>query len=205
MIPKLFYKEWLKLRWTVLSLLTLFVAVLIYIALYVENILRLNGATGYWYNIIFRGVSYYSNLLYLPLFAGIAIAAMQFFPEIQKKRIKLTFHLPVDEYKALLNMTFFGAALLLALFIISFSGLIFIGSLYFPAQIIKSAAISVAPWFLAGISGYFLTAVVLLEPKWPRRILLGILAVGWLKLFFYTYFYEIYSRTLLTFAVLILL
>jgi hypothetical protein len=205
MIPELFYKEWLKLRWTVISLLTLFVAVLIYIALYVENILRLNEATGYWYNIIFRGTSYYGNLLYLPLLAGIAIAAMQFFPEIQRKRIKLTFHLPVDEYKALLNMTFFGAALLLALFIISFGGLIFIGSLFFPAQIIKSTAISITPWFLAGLSGYFLTAVVVLEPKWPRRIFFGVLAVGWLKLFLYSYFYEIYSRSLLTFAILILL
>ncbi len=204
MIPELFYKEWLKLRWTVIILIALFLAVLIYMALYVDSILRLNEATGYWYNIIFRGVNYYSNLLYLPLFAGIAMGAMQFFPEIQRKRIKLTFHLPVDEYKALLNMIFFGTALLLAIFLINYAGLLLIGSLYFPAQIVKSSAISTAPWFLAGMSAYFLTAVIVLEPKWPRRIFFAILALGWLKLLLYSFFYEIYTRSLLLIVILIL-
>ena len=129
MIPQLFYKEWLKLRWTVIILLILTVAVLTYITLYIDNILRLNDATAYWYNILFRGISYYSRLHYIPLLAGIAVGAMQFFPEIQRKRIKLTFHLPVNEYKALLNMIFLGAVVLLGLFTVNYLGLILILSL----------------------------------------------------------------------------
>ena len=94
----------------------LFAGAIIYVFASVGHSYKFYEAASYWYNIIFRGVKFYTTLRYLPLLAGLVVAAVQFVPEIQRKRIKLTFHLPVDEYNVLLVMAGIGFVSLVVMF-----------------------------------------------------------------------------------------
>ncbi len=205
MVKSIFYKEWLKIRWAFLAMGILFAGVLIYIYASVGHTFRFNEAPGYWYNIIYRGVKYYSFLQYLPLLAGLVIATVQFVPEIQRKRIKLTFHLPVDEYNVLLAMTGIGYVSLLVIFIVSALCFLAAGYVFFPSNIVHSALGTILPWYLLGLSAYSLASYIILEPMWKRRILYILFAVGFGKLFLNAWFYNIYDRVLLIMIVVTLL
>ncbi|MDD3807178.1 MAG: hypothetical protein PHE86_03975 [Candidatus Marinimicrobia bacterium] len=197
MIKKIFYKEWLKIRWAYLAIAVLFAAVMIYIFASVAHTYKFNLAATYWYNIIFRGISFYSSLRYVPLFSGLLLAAVQFIPEIQKKRIKLTFHLPVNEYNVLLVMAGIGFLSLVVMFGVYCLIFLLLGYAFFPAEIVHSAVLTTFPWYLLGLTAYSLASYIILEPMWKRRIFYILFAVGFGNLFLYGWFYNIYDRVLI--------
>ena len=171
MWKSILYKEWLKIRWFAIIYAALGVLVVGNIFLKVQHDFEFSKAANYWYSILFHGNRFYEYSLFkfVPLGGALAIALAQYFPETVNKRIKLTFHLPVNENKALLVMMLFGTFCLFAIAAIQvlfFTGL---SLLYFPAEIIQSALISVAPWFLCGFAVYFLSALIVLEPVWKYR------------------------------------
>jgi hypothetical protein len=133
------------------------------------------------------------------------LAAVQFVPEIQRKRIKLTFHLPVDEYNVLLAMAGIGFVSLLAMFVVSSLIFLLAGYAYFPTEIVHSAFLTMVPWYLLGLTAYSLASYVILEPLWKRRIFYILFAVGFGKLFLYGWFYNIYDRVLIGMLVLTIL
>ncbi|MCD6234455.1 MAG: hypothetical protein J7K63_05415 [Candidatus Marinimicrobia bacterium] len=205
MIKNIFYKEWLKIRWAYLAMGLLFAGAIIYVFASVGHSYKFYEAASYWYNIIFRGVKFYTTLRYLPLLAGLVVAAVQFVPEIQRKRIKLTFHLPVDEYNVLLVMAGIGFVSLLAMFGVYSLVFLLVGYTYFPAEIVHSAFLTTVPWYLLGLTAYSLASYVILEPLWKRRIFYILFAVGFGKLFLYGWFYNIYDRVLIGMLILTIL
>ena len=190
------YKEWLKIRWTVLGLSALMLMSLIYTYAIVNYTYRFSEANGFWYNLIYRGSSYYSRINYLPLLSGLILAAVQWVPEIQRKRIKLTFHLPVNEYSILMQMIGIGASTLALIFSGFYLLFALLGYYYFPAEIVHSAMLTLFPRFLLGMSAYLMAAYIILEPHMLRRILYAVISVGLGKLFLYGWFYNIYDRIL---------
>ncbi|WP_319481117.1 hypothetical protein [uncultured Draconibacterium sp.] len=173
MWKSIIYKEWLKIRYFVIIYAALGVLVVGNIFLKVQHDFEFSNAANYWYSFLFQGNQFfeYSLFKFVPLAGALAIALAQYFPETVNKRIKLTFHLPINENKALLVMMLFGTFCLIAMasvILLLFTGLSLV---YFPAEIIQSALTSVAPWFLCGFVVYFLTALIVLEPVWKYRFL----------------------------------
>jgi len=180
------FKEWIKVRWLLLLYTLLALLVVGYIFLRVRHDFTFNEAKNYWYSVLFQGFLWFKYLKYMPLAGGIALAVAQYFPETVNKRIKLTFHLPVEENRSLLMMMQFGTLCLLASFGLVFLLFLGLALLYFPAEIITAAVISVTPWFLAGFAAYYLGALVILEPVWLRRILYFAVACAFIPLFLQT-------------------
>nr|WP_319570757.1 hypothetical protein [uncultured Draconibacterium sp.] len=198
MWKSILYKEWLKIRWFAIIYAALGVLVVGNIFLKVQHDFEFSEATNYWYSILFHGNRFYEYSLFkfVPLLGALAIALAQYFPETVNKRIKLTFHLPVNENKALLVMVLFGAFCLFAIAAIQvllFTGL---SLLYFPAEIIQSALISVAPWFLCGFAVYFLSALIVLEPVWKYRFLYLLVAVTFVPIYLQSAASRAYSPAL---------
>ena len=201
-------KEWIKIRWFAIIYAALGVLVVGNIFLKVQHDFEFSKAANYWYSILFLGNQFYEYSLFkfVPLLGALAIALAQYFPETVNKRIKLTFHLPVNENKALLVMVLFGAFCLFAIAAIQvllFTGL---SLLYFPAEIIQSALISVAPWFLCGFAVYFLSALIVLEPVWKYRFLYLLVAVTFVPIYLQSAASRAYSPALpllIIFAVLL--
>ena len=163
------YKEWLKIRWFLIGYTLLGILGIGYLFLTLKHGFAFSGGKNVWNSILFMGHQFFSPLKYVPLLGGLTIAFTQYFPETVNKRIKLTFHLPLGENKALLMMHAFGAVSLLLSFLVFFGMFAGFSLLYFPVQMVTDSIISIFPWFFAGFAAYFLVALIVLEPEWKFR------------------------------------
>ncbi|HYQ58912.1 MAG TPA: hypothetical protein VEP89_16335 [Draconibacterium sp.] len=177
------YKEWLKIRWFLLIYAGLGVLTVIYIFIRIHHDISFSSPNGYWYNALFMGMQYFALLKFLPVAGALSIALAQYFPETVNKRIKLTFHLPVNENKTLLNIWLFGAATLLLSYLVQFVLFLALSMVYFPSDIYVPAIVSILPWYLAGLTCYNLAALIVLEPIWKYRILYLTITVLFLPLY----------------------
>jgi len=184
MYSALFYKEWLKVRWAVFGLTILSLLVLTYIALDLAYYVEFMTAVGFWGNVILLGMPFFTDIRYTPLLSGIIVAIVQFSPEMNLSRLKLTLHLPVEENKLLFQMISVGLLLLVLLFLIITILLWIIIGIYFPVEVVRFALNSLALWLLGGIAAYFLTSAIILEPVWTRRLILIPVALGFIDLFY---------------------
>lgn len=170
MIKSLFYKEWLKIRWIFLSLAGISVVAVFYIFLNVSHGIEINGPVNFWSYIIYKKYPIALDLEYLPLITGIVLGIVQFFPEINSGRLKLTLHLPMRENKILISMLLLAGGLLTALFIFDLAIFALVSSIYFPLQLTFYNLIIIIPFYIAGLLGYLATATVMVEPVWSRRV-----------------------------------
>lgn len=177
------YKEWIKIRWFLILFAALATLAVGYIFLKVQHNFKFNAANNYWYLIMFQGIQFFSYLKFIPITGALAISIAQYFPETVSKRIKLTFHLPINENKVLLMMMLFGTVCLLATYILLISVFYGLSTLYFPSNIIVPSLINITPWFLAGFAIYYFVALIVLEPVWKYRILYIVVAATFLPIF----------------------
>lgn len=164
------YKEWLKIRWFLIGFTALGIVGVGYIFLKVQHDITFMEGKNYWYNMLFLGRQYFSYLKFLPLVGALAIGISQYFPETINKRIKLTFHLPLKENKVLMMMHAFGAASLITTYFLILAVFFGLSKVFFAAEMVNDAIVTIFPWFLAGLTAYFLVALVVLEPIWKYRV-----------------------------------
>ncbi|MGV8095900.1 MAG: hypothetical protein AB2L24_28955 [Mangrovibacterium sp.] len=169
------FKEWLKIRWFLAGFTLLGILGVGYVVLMVQHGITFSSAKNFWYNILFMRLQYYGWLKCVPLFGGIAMAVAQYFPETVNRRIKLIFHLPVQENRIILMMHAFGTGCLVASYLIILGLFVALSRICLPAEIVSDAVVSVYPWFLAGLTAYFLVALVVLEPVWKYRFLYALI------------------------------
>ncbi len=146
--------------------------------------IEMKGAVHIWEVMIQRDALFITMINYIPLIIGIALAVTQFVPEMQRKQLKLTLHLPFDATRMIASMLGYGMFSLIALF-----GLTLIYFALFFHQIlviemIRHILLTALIWFLAGLFSYLLTAWIVLEPTWRRRILYMIISVLLLRILF---------------------
>ena len=89
-----FYKEWIKTRYFFLIALVLSVLFCVYAMLNINRVIELKGAAHIWEVMLQRDAIFIHYLRFVPLLMGAVAGMMQFVPEMQQKRIKLTLHLP---------------------------------------------------------------------------------------------------------------
>lgn len=165
----IFYKEWLKTRWYLLSAAAVTLGTTGYSLLRIMRVAELKGITHVWEAIISRDAVFVDTLEYLPLLAGMLLALVQFMPEMHRKCLKLTLHLPCAHIRMITLMTAFGAAALAAIFAAACLTIyLFLRGILAP-ELYGRILLTAAPWFLAGIAGYLTVAWVCLEPAWKRR------------------------------------
>jgi hypothetical protein len=178
------YKEWLKSKWFFIIGTCFGFLVVGYVFLRVQHDFTFNDANNYWYAVLFQNFQYFGYLKYFPAVFGLALAISQYFPETVSKRIKLTFHLPVNENKVVLMMMLFGIVCLLLSFTAILGLFLILSKSFFPWGIIAPALISATPWFLSGFAIYFLVALIVLEPVWKYRFLYLVVLLATLPLFY---------------------
>lgn len=205
MLKAIYYKEWLKVRWAYAALFAITFLVTLYIYLDISNLIKFNAEKAVWYRVIFMNFIFYSTIKYLPLLSGITLALTQFIPEVISARLKLTFHLPIEENKALIHKVFFGAILLLVLFLFMMVLLLITTAIYFPFEVLCSLVITILPLIFSGFIGYFTTAYIIVEPKWLKRFFSITISYGLIQLFLkidYPYPYNLYEKHILIFALI---
>ncbi|MDR0687617.1 MAG: hypothetical protein LBF55_02895 [Prevotellaceae bacterium] len=170
MYRSLIFKEWVKTRRFILLSGVAFAALIAYIFLWLAQTIGAMGIVGLWEAIIGKDFTLVAPLKYLPLAVGVLLAAVQFVPEMQSKRLKLTLHLPLGETRIICAMLGYGVAALLALFAIAALALAAGLAVRFSREIVLSNILTALPWLLGGLQAYLFGAWICLEPTWRRRI-----------------------------------
>ena len=183
MWKSIIYKEWIKTRSAIAIIVTVFLGIGIYSFITINAEIRLTGIVNVWENTIQKDPLLFSYFKYLPLLAGILLAIIQFVPELQFKRLKLTLHLPMNENSILLTMLLYGTGVIFLLLIVTLPILLCGLSLHYPAEVVNAGFQQLLPWFLAAPTAYLLTSWVCLEPQWKQRIMNVIPALLFLSLF----------------------
>lgn len=155
-----------------------------YSMLRVGRTIDMKGIDHLWMVMVLKDAIFIDLLQFVPLLIGILLAAVQFFPEMQRKCLKLTLHLPYSQKRMVLLMLAYGVCVL----VISFALSIILMGVYLPqhftGELVQRILLSAAPWFLAGFSGYLLVSWVCLEPTWKRRVLNMIIAALIIRVYF---------------------
>lgn len=178
------YKEWIKTRRYLFAALLLTAGFVGYGLLRLYRAVELMGAGHIWEVMVTRNAVFIDPIRFVPLLAGLLLAVVQFVPEMQRKCLKLTLHLPVPALATLGAMLVFGLAALSVLFGIGVA-IVGLGPLPVIARELAGNILCTAlPWFLAGMAAYLLGAWVILEPTWRLRAVNILMSLLILRLFF---------------------
>jgi len=151
MFKSLAYKEWIKLRiyWGLIFLAHL--AFCLFLCLQLRRICKVNAALSVWDNWLFKDFLFFRPCQFGPLLMGIVFAALQFFPEILAKRLRLVLHLPLSEERAVGAHLGVGLGLLTLAFLPGVALLAFCASIWFPHEFLLNLAYIYAPLAFGGI------------------------------------------------------
>ena len=109
MLRAIFYKEWLKTRWYYLVAVLLSLGFVGYVLLNFFRAAGLKGIAHLWEVMLLRDAVFVDLLQFVPLVVGLLFAVVQFVPEMQRKCLKLTLHLPCPELRMIGAMLLYGA------------------------------------------------------------------------------------------------
>lgn len=195
MIKSLIYKEWLKVRWTLIALAMLNLLVVVSTCVSIANAFGLIDASKLYGDIVALQNLFYYDLLYIPFLTGLLLGIVQFYPEINSSRIKLTLHLPMKESKALMTMQLFGIGSMFLVFAVDVIILLWFSSKYFPSEIINGMLISILPWLLAGFVIYIFITIIFVDTSWSRRAIIGLTGLAFVNNYYLSTMYggTIYS------------
>ncbi|MDO4703413.1 hypothetical protein [Tannerella sp.] len=185
MFSAIFYKEWIKTRRTVLLVFLLLVALLGYALVQMGQTLRVSGAVQAWSAVLLKDMSLVPAVTkWFPLLAGLLLGVAQFIPEMTDKRLKLTLHLPLREWRIIFATLLYGIAVLSVAFLLMYAGLYAGLSRHYAAEMLHAVTWQLLPYFEGGLACYLFTAWVCLEPVWRRRVANALVASAGLYLYF---------------------
>lgn len=184
MLKSILYKEWLKTRWAALAVVLVFIGFTWYDFLALAKNAGIRGWDFLWKFAVGKNSVMIENLRILPLLAGLAVGAVQFLPEVSRKRIKLTLHLPYPEWKSVSAMQGYGIALLAVVFLLQAGAVAAFMSHYLARDLVWRIVATMFTWYVAGFCSCLWTGIIILEPSWKIRAWEIVLAAGTLALFF---------------------
>lgn len=176
-------KEWIKTRWFVIGICLASILLHAYMFIKLGRSMRLAGMVHLWDVIINRDQFIFREIRYLPILSGIVLGVAQFVPEIYQKRLKLALHLPLKSLRIISWNISYGLICLMTVFVFSCIVLLSYMSIYFSSEFIISAFYTILPWYLAGLSTYFLVAWICLEPRWDRRIISTLISLPLINMY----------------------
>jgi hypothetical protein len=166
----IFYKEWIKTRWYLLSALVVSLGFVGYCLLRINRVVVLKGAEHIWETMLSRDAVFVDLLEYIPLLLGVLMALVQFVPEMHHKCLKLTLHLPFPQLRMVSLMLLYGVVLLAACFATNYLLMYLYLQTVMPHELYNRILLTALPWYVAGIAAYTLVSWICLEPTWKRRV-----------------------------------
>ena len=198
------YKEWLKTKGFIFGALAAMALLIFYCLLSIIKTAQINGTDTLWILVLQRDYVLVETMKYFPVALGMLLAVVQYLPEVSRKRLKLTLHLPYPQKKTVGVMYGYGLLVLLAFFILM--SVIFYAVLrhYLAAELVSRIFITIAIWYLAGFAAYLWGTAICLEPTWKMRSVLLLLFAALILLLFLSSTPESYNHILLGLCIYVL-
>ena len=180
----IFYKEWIKTRWYLLLALLMTLGFAGYSMLRINRVVNMKGVEHVWEVMLTRDALFIDLLEYIPLLIGILLALVQFMPEMHRKCLKLTLHLPYPQLRMINLMLLYGLSALLICFATNYLLMgVYMQHILAP-ELYSRILLTALPWYLAGIAPYLLLSWICLEPTWKRRVFNLVISALLLRIFF---------------------
>lgn len=170
MIRSIFFKEWLKTRMAVVLAYVASMGLCTYVLITIGRVIESHGVMAVWDTLLNRDTLLIEPLRFVPIVVGILLGVAQMLPEMTQKRIKLTLHLPVENWKSIGTMVLYGAVVMVGLAVLNLGVCFGVMSLWLPAEILRHIFLTALVWYLAGVLVYFFAVWITLEPTWKMRI-----------------------------------
>lgn len=184
MIRSIIFKELLKTRRAFFCCLVLAIFFTGYAIMSVNRVIASHGVEHVWLIMLLKDQTFMDMIKYLPALSGLLIALSQMLPEMNRRRLKLTLHLPFPELKMLMVMLATGLAELTSLFLLQTAAISIYYSRIISSEMTIYVLMSTLPWFIAGYIAYLFVCAICLEGKWQRRIILALTVCAVIYLFF---------------------
>lgn len=184
MTKAIFYKEWIKTRWYLLLAIMVLLGFSAYAMLRIQRVVSLKGAGHVWEVMLSRDAVFVDILQYIPLLIGLVLALVQFVPEMYRKCLKLTLHLPYPQLRMVSVMLLYGLVCLLAGFALSLLLMWGYMQSVLAPELCARVLLTALPWYVAGLSSYLLLSWICLEPVWRRRLFNLAVSILLLRIFF---------------------
>lgn len=201
MVRSLFFKEWLKTRMAVVLAGVATMGLCAYLLITIGRVMESHGMMAVWDTLLNRDTLLIEPLRFVPIVVGVLLGVAQILPEMTQKRIKLTLHLPIENWKSIGIMVLYGAVVMIGLVVLNLGVCFGVMSVWLPAEILKHIFLTAVVWYLAGLLAYFFTVWVVLEPTWKLRIPEMLFAAACLRGFYMSTMPEAYNAFLPIMAV----
>lgn len=201
MVRSLFFKEWLKTRMAVVLVGVATMGLCAYLLITIGRVMESHGMMAVWDTLLNRDTLLIEPLRFVPIVVGVLLGVAQILPEMTQKRIKLTLHLPIENWKSIGIMVLYGAVVMAGLAVLNLGVCFGVMSVWLPAEILKHIFLTAVVWYLAGLLAYFFTVWVVLEPTWKLRIPEMLFAAACLRGFYMSTMPEAYNAFLPIMAV----
>jgi len=183
MFKKIFKKEYIKLRYVLLGLLLMNSGLVVKMWLSMRAAFKLNPSINVWLDLIEKNSLYFGGVTGVLELSGLIIGILQFLPEVDKKRFRISCHLPLNESGMIFSMVLSGIFFLTALWIIDTLAVYAVGVVYFPREIYTAALSLMCVSQLKTIIAYIFGVVITLEPQKMRKAVLIAIFFPMLTLF----------------------
>ncbi|AFN35270.1 hypothetical protein [Taylorella equigenitalis] len=200
----LIYKEWLKLRFICWLPFVLAFAVLAYSYFEMLGVQTAHGGVALWRMVVFKDEMPFKPIKYIPLVSGILIGAAQWLPETLNKKIRVFLHLPVNQYVALGLSLGVGLLFMIAISLLLIFGEGYLSTKFLPHEVSIYIMQTIVPWCIAGVIGYVVIAMTLIETKFVARLLYACVGAVFLKALFASDVYGTYINSSLYFVLVVL-
>ena len=184
MTRAIFIKEWFKTRRCFFICLVLALCFAAYLILSMNRVAVNKGVDHIWLIMLMKDNLFVEAMKYLPVVIAVALAIAQMAPEMTQKRLKLTLHLPDPQTRLVLMMLLTGVVELLVIYLIQLAAIAIYDATFLPHELTSRVVLSTLPWYVAGLTAYFVTSAICLEGSTRRKVVLGLLGVCALYPFF---------------------
>lgn len=94
MVSSILLKEWLKLKYFFTGVLVLNIGVCLKIYFDIRGLILSEHPEMIWYEAIHLHNVFFKDIMFFPLATGLVLAAAQLVPEISRRRMRISLHLP---------------------------------------------------------------------------------------------------------------
>jgi hypothetical protein len=178
MLGSILYKEYLKIRWPLLTLIMLNGLLNAVVFIDTRHLFMMDHAEMVWYRVMHLGQIHYDHLKYAPAVSGLLIAFFQYLPEMLGERLRLSLHLPVSPHRLIFSHIVVGLKAVGSVILLNLAALALGTAHYFPPEAVSVSLLTAVPWGLAGMAAYLGLTLVMLEPSFRLKLFNAAVAAG---------------------------
>ena len=179
------YKEWIKTHLYISLTAVVWLGFTAYAILSIERMLTYSGAVYVWLSVLEQNNVLIEAMKYLPPLIALGLGLVQFIPEMQQNRLKLTLHLPMNQTEMILKMLVYGGVVLAVFYAVQIVTLwIYLDSVI-ASELVAVIFSTASLWYIAGWMIYLLSAWIAIEPTWQRRVFNALIAAGLMRVMYF--------------------